>query len=480
LTSRERKILLLVSGAAFLDLLDVTVVNLAFPALSRDFAGSSVSALTWVITGYAVMFAALLTAAGRLADVLGRRRVFLLGVGVFTLASLASALAPSLGALISARFVQGAGAALVLPSGLGIILAETPPERRAAAVGIWGAAAGAAAAFGPTVGGILVHLIDWRAVFYINVPIGAAIVLIGRRAIDDAAPEGGRLPDVVGTASVAAGIGLLVLGVTKASDWGWLATSTDASLGAGLALVLFSLARSRRHPAPAIEIPLWRSRPFALSNLASIFFGAAGYAAMLVSVLFLVSAWGYSVLTAGFGVSPGAVTGAVAAALAGRAVDRRGQTAVVIAGASAMCAAFVYTAFAIHHSDLYVLAFLPGNVFVGIGMGMTAVGLSSAAAMYVDQRSFAAATGLNMTARQVGGALGVAVLAAILEANLGSGITAYSDVYLFCAIASATAIAVGVALAVVTRRGAAADERTSAQQRPSVHAAPAAESATAD
>jgi EmrB/QacA subfamily drug resistance transporter len=375
--SRERKILLLVSGAAFLDFLDVTVVNLAFPALSQDFAGSSVSALTWVITGYAVMFAALLTAAGRLADVLGRRRVFLFGVGVFTLASLASALAPSLGALIGARFVQGAGAALVLPSGLGIILAETPPERRAAAVGVWAAAAGAAAAFGPTVGGILVHVIDWRAVFYINVPMGAAIVLMGRKAIADSTPEGGRLPDLIGTTMLALGIGLLVLGVTKASDWGWEAASTDASLVGGLALTLLSLARSRRHPAPAIEIPLWRSRPFALSNLASVFFGAAGYASMLVSVLFLISIWGYSELTAGFAVSPGAIVGGVAAALAGRAVDRRGQTAVVIAGASAMCAGYLYTAFAINHSDHYVVAFLPGNVFVGIGMGMAAVGLSS-------------------------------------------------------------------------------------------------------
>jgi EmrB/QacA subfamily drug resistance transporter len=446
----ERRILILVSGAAFLDFLDVTVVNLAFPALSRDFPGSSVSALTWIITGYAVTFAALLAAGGRLADVLGRRRIFLTGVSVFTLSSLACALSPSLAALIGARFIQGGAAAMILPSGLGIVLAATPPERRAAAVGIWGAAAGAAAAFGPTVGGILVHLIDWRAIFFINIPLGIAIVLLGRATIPDSGRQGGRLPDIAGTGLLIGGIGLLVLGVTQASNWGWTGAATLISLAGGLGLGMLALARSRRHPAPAVEISLWGSRPYALSNLASVFFGATGYAAMLVGVLFLVSVLHYSELTAGFAMSPGAIAGGIAAAIAGRVVDKRGQAVMVIAGALVLCLGCVYTVLALGRSYDYAVVFLPGNVINGVGMGMTAVGLSSAAAMYIEPGHYAAATGLNMTARQVGGALGVAILAAIFGAQITAGLSPYTDVFIFCASASAAAALIGIAIALRT------------------------------
>jgi EmrB/QacA subfamily drug resistance transporter len=450
----ERSILILVSGAAFLDFLDVTVVNLAFPALSKDFANSSVAALTWVITGYALTFAALLAAAGRLADVLGRRRVFFVGLIVFTLASLASALAPSLGALIVARFVQGAGAAIILPSGLGIIMAATPPERRAAAVGIWGAAAGAAATFGPTVGGILVHFIDWRAIFFINIPLGIAILIRGRTVIPDLPAEGGRLPDVVGTSLLAAGIGLMVLGVTKAADWGWGALGTDASLSLGVAAMLLAVLRSRRHAAPAVQISLWRSRPFALSNLGSVFFGAGAYASMLISVLFLVSVWHYSELTAGLAMSPGAIAGGIAAAVAGRIVDTRGQAVVVIAGALICCLAWGYCVFAFGPTPNYTAEFLIPNLLSGIGLGMTAVGLSSAAALYVGPRHFAAATGLNLTARQIGGAIGIAVLAVILETNIAEGVTAYTDVYVFGICTALAAAALGAVLALRASRTA--------------------------
>lgn len=397
----HRTILLLVSGAAFLDFLDVTVVNLAFPALRREFAGAPVSDLAWVITGYAVMFAALLAAAGRLSDAIGRRRVFLVGVALFTLASLASAVAPSLGLLIAARFLQGAGAALSLPSGLGIVLSATPPERRAAAVGVWGAAAGAAAAVGPTVGGLLVDGVGWRAVFLINVPIGAAIVIAGRRSLPRGAADGGtrRVPDLAGTLAIAAGIGLVVLAVTKATDWGWASEATTTSLLGGLALVAIGLARSRRHPAPALEIDLWRSRSFAISNLASLFFGAAVYAWLLVGVLFLTTVWHYSELKAGLAMSPGAVSGAIGAAITGRVVDSRGQRGAVVGGALLLAAVGVWIYQVLGPHPDFLGFWLPAGILCGAGMGIGAVGLSAAAPMAVAQERFAAATGLNMTAR---------------------------------------------------------------------------------
>lgn len=461
----QRTILLLVSGAAFLDFLDVTVVNLAFPALRHEFAGATVSTLAWVITGYAVMFAALLAAAGRLSDAIGRGRVFLAGVALFTLASLASAAAPSLGPLIAARFVQGAGAALSLPSGLGIVLAVTPPDRRAAAVGVWGAAAGAAAAVGPTVGGVLVDGVDWRAVFLINVPVGAAIVLAGRRHLprEPRSERERRVPDLAGTLAVAAGIGLVVLAVTKATDWGWGSESTTSALVCGLGLVALGLVRSLRHPTPALQVDLWRSRPFAVSNLASLFFGAAVYAWLLVGVLFLTAVWRYSELKAGLAMSPGAVSGAIAAALAGRVVDRRGQRVAVVGGALLLAAVGVWIYGALGPQPRFLDFWLPAGILCGAAMGIGAVGLSAAAPMAVAPERFAAATGMNMTARVVGGALGVAALAAILSSELREGVQAYADVFLFCAVASTLAALVGMALSL-----RAADSRA---RMPAAHAA---------
>src|SRR4051812_11567688 len=250
-------VLLIASGATFLAVLDVTVVNLAFPDLASDFRGSSVTDLSWVITAYAVLFAALLTPAGRVADLVGRRRVFMSGVALFTLASLGSALAPSMGALIAARAVRGAGAGAMIPAALGVILAETAPEKRSAAIGLWGAASSMAAAAGPTLGGLLVTGLGWRSVFYVNVPIGIAI-LAGARAVVRPAPgHGGRAPDVIGTLAVVSGIALVVLGVTQAEHWGWASPATVSALAGGALFVAAALGRSTRHPSPAVETSLW-------------------------------------------------------------------------------------------------------------------------------------------------------------------------------------------------------------------------------
>jgi MFS family permease len=333
-------------------------------------------------------------------------------------------------------------------------------------VGVWGAAAGAAAAVGPTVGGLLVDGVGWRAVFLINVPIGAAIVIAGRRSLPRGAADGGarRVPDLAGTLAIAAGIGLVVLAVTKATDWGWASEATTTSLLGGLALIAVGLVRSRRHPAPALEIDLWRSRSFAISNLASLFFGAAVYAWLLVGVLFLTAVWRYSELKAGLAMSPGAVSAAIAAAITGRVVDRRGQRGAVVGGALLLAGVGVWVYKVLGPHPDFLGFWLPAGILCGGGMGIGAVGLSAAAPMAVAQERFAAATGLNMTARVVGGALGVAALAAILTSELREGVQAYADVFLFCTLASTVAALVGLGLSL---RPAPAEERLPA----TVHAA---------
>jgi EmrB/QacA subfamily drug resistance transporter len=443
-SSRLRLILLVVSGAAFLDFLDVTAVNLAFSDMQEDLGQAEVTDLAWVITGYSVLFAALLAPGGRLADVLGRRKVFVFGASLFTIASLASALAPTLAVLVAARVVQGAAAALTLPAGLGIVLAESPPDRRAAAIGVWGASTAVAAIIGPTVGGLLVDVAGWRSIFLINLPIGALIVLGTLRLVSPSPPASGRLPDLAGTLLIGVGVGLVVLGVTQGEEWGWSDPATVGSLVAGVAAFALGLLRSRSHPAPAIETVLWRSRKFATSNASSLLFGAAMYAWMLLCALWLIAVWGYSEIEAGLAMSPGAVTGAIAAGAIGQRIERRGQRASILLGGLLWAAVGIWLVLRLGPEPNFMGIWLPAGLVGGAAMGAIGVGISTAAVTACEPARYAAATGLNLTARQVGGALGVASLAVILRGAAPGDIDPYLAVFLFCSLGAAASGLLGL------------------------------------
>ena len=434
---RERRVLPVAAGAAFLALLDTTVASLAVADVRSDFAGASVGGASWLITIYAVTFAALLAPAGRVADVVGRRTLMLAGVGLFTAMSLAAALAPSLGLLLAARAVQGAGAAAMIPASLAVVLADTPPERRAAAIGAWSAAGALAAAAGPAIGGVLVDTLGWRSLFLINIPFGLAIVA-GTLWIPRSRGAGERLPDPVGIVLLGAGVGALALGTAQGPDWGWGSPESILCLGGGLLAVLAALIRSTRHATPAIETGLWRTRSFALANLASLLYGAALFPWILVGTLFLIGAWGYSPLEAGLAMTPGAIVASVVALRAGPVVARRGPRGVIVAGALVLGTAGLLCVLALPATPSLLTFWLPVGVLIGIGTGAITTGVSTAAALSVAPPRFAAAVGLNQTGRQVGGALGVAALAALLDGRIdaGSGVGPYADVYLFCTIAT--------------------------------------------
>jgi EmrB/QacA subfamily drug resistance transporter len=437
--ARPGLVLLIASVATFLDFLDVTVVNIAFPNLQKEFPHATLSELSWVVTGYAVVFAALLTPAGRLADVVGRKRVFLTGVSAFTLASLAAAAAPSVPVLIAARAFQGGAAAATIPAALGIVLAVTPPERRTMAIGLWGAAASISAIVGPTLGGLLVEAFDWRAVFLVNLPIGIATVVAGARVLPSLRPGGARLPDIPGTVVLAVALALVIVGVTKGSEWGWTSGATIGCLGGGLALLAAALWRARRHPAPALETSLWRNRVFAAANLTSMVLGAAIYAWLLLCVLFVTTIWHYSVLKAGLSVSPGAFTSAAGAVVAGRMSGTRGARPVVVVGGILLTIDGIWCMLAVSPHPQFLTFWLPAGAFGGLAMGIAMTGVTSAASTSVAPSRFAAGTGLNMTARQLGGALGIATLAAILQAQ-GPTVHAFRDVFLFCSLAAAASV----------------------------------------
>lgn len=440
-----RGVPVLAAGAAFLAMLDATVTNLAIPDLRGDFPESSVAGLTWIITLYFVLFAALLAPAGRLADLVGRRTLFQVGVGMFTLMSLACALAPSLPVLLVARGLQGASAAAMIPASLALLLYDTAPERRAGAIGLWSAAGAFAAAIGPSLGGVLVDAFGWRSLFVINVPVGLVMVAMAVR-LPRATAGRGRRPDLLGTALLGGGVGALALGVTQTQEWAWTDPRTIGAITAGLAMIGLALWRSFRHPVPAVETSLWRSRTFAVANIASALYGAALYPWLLVGVLLLTGVWGYSNTEAGLAMTPGALTATVAAVVMGRLTSRVGVRPAVIGGGLTMAAAGVWTIALISQEPRFLTFWLPVGLLLGTGMGAIATGTASAAALSVNPLRFAGATGLNTTARQLGGALGIAVLAALMPAK--ADIDDFIAVYTFCTIAASGAAVAGLWLAI--------------------------------
>ncbi|WP_405594774.1 DHA2 family efflux MFS transporter permease subunit [Streptomyces sp. NBC_01410] len=432
--------LFVASGATFLAVLDTTVVNIAFADLRVDFPDASLSQLTWVVTAYTVVFAALLAVAGRVADVIGRKKLFLWSTVLFTVASLLSGLATGVPMLVGARALQGVAAAGMIPSALGLVLQHTPPARRQVAVGVWGAVGSMAAAVGPSLGGLLVDVWGWRSVFLINLPIGLAIVVIAARLAGDA-PSGRRLPDPVGTLALALGIGGVVFGVTQGTEWGWGSGRVLALLTGGAVLVVAALLLSRRHPSPAIEWDLWRSGAFAATNVASLLFGAAMYSYLLGSLLFLNAVWGYSELKAGLAVTPGAFAAAVGAMVVGRRVAPRAQWAAAAIGSvlfGASCAAMYLL---LGPEREYAAVWLPIGIVAGMGIGAALTAISNAATASLAPQRFASGTGLLMTTRQIGGALGIAALAAILERYDILDDQGYLNVFLACGIGSVAAAA---------------------------------------
>jgi EmrB/QacA subfamily drug resistance transporter len=433
----HRSVVAIACAGAFLAFLDATIVNIAFPDISRSFAGSGRDALSWVLDGYFVVIAALLVPAGGLADRFGHKRVFLLGIGAFTLSSGLCAVAPSLPLLIGFRIVQGVGAALIAPTSLALVLDAFPPERRAAGVGIWGAAAAAAAAVGPTLGGALVELSDWRLVFLVNLPLGVVVAVLGRRALRERPQLDSRLPDLPGALMLALSLALLTLAIVEGNDWGWAASGTLGCFAASALLLAGMIWRSRSHPRPIVEPALFADRAFRLGNLGTLLFAAAFFSLILGNVLFLTGVWGYTVLQAGAATLPGPTLSTVVAGPAGRLADRFGQRAVVVPGTLFFAAGVMVLRSAGATPDWLGL-WLPGSCLTGIGIGLAFPTLGSAAVRDVPDDRFATASAVNAAFRQVGAVLGTAILVAMVgePATLRDALSVSDGAYLFSVFAA--------------------------------------------
>jgi EmrB/QacA subfamily drug resistance transporter len=444
---RRWKVLAVTAVAVFMGFLDVTIVNVAFPDIERDFAGASRADLSWVLNAYNIVFAALLVPAGRVADLVGRRRLFLVGVASFVVASLLCGVAPSPEWLVAARVLQAAAGAILVPTSLALLLPEFPPQRRATAVAIWGATGAVAAALGPSIGGVLVDQLGWRWVFFVNVPIGLAALVPARRLLREARDPAGVVPDLLGSAMLVAGVGALALGIVKGADWGWGSARVLGALAAAGLLLPAVVLRSARHRAPVIELSLFRARSFAVANAGMFVFSTAFYALLLSNVLFLTEIWGYSILEAGFAVTPGPLTAAATAPLAGRLADRFGQRPVALPGALFFTAGCGLFAAGMDVTPNYAGEYLIPTMLTGAGVGFSFASWGSAAVAELPPARFATGSAVLSCLRQVGAVLGIAVLVAVLAAAPpGDPLAGFVDAWTLMAVAGGIVAALALAL----------------------------------
>lgn len=420
-SARPRAVLVILSTAVFMVSLDLFIVNVALHAIGRDLHSGSLADLSWVLNAYAIVYAALLVPAGRLADRFGRKHGFLLGLATFAVASLGCALSGALWMLVAFRGLQAAGAALLTPASLALLLQVTPPANRASAVRVWAASGSLAAALGPVVGGLLVEA-SWRWIFLINLPVGmaalaAAVILVPGSDTGD--ERRAPLPDLPGGAILIVSIGSLSTGLVKAPDWGWASGRTIGTLVFAVAALGLFLLRSRRHPAPVIDLPLLRHRTFAWSNATALLFSAAFAAILLSVVLWLEQIWGWSALKTGLAVAPGPLMVPVFAVV-GHRLTRRYPVGVITATGSLLLGVgtvMILSAVGTHSS--YAAGLLPGWLVGGVGVGLTLPTIMSSATSDLAAHQAATGSAVVSMARQVGAVLGISVLVAVLGAGDG-------------------------------------------------------------
>ncbi|HEY4918421.1 MAG TPA: MFS transporter [Solirubrobacteraceae bacterium] len=457
---RKWRVSLIVCVGVFMSSLDLFIVNIAFPAISKHFGGASLGSLSWILSGYAIVFAALLVPAGRWADAFGRKRAFLLGLGVFVAASAACAVAPSVGFLIAARIVQAAGGALMLPTSLGLMLPEFGPHERHVAIGVWAATGGIAAAAGPPLGGLLVQA-DWRWVFLVNVPIGLAGLGFGLRTLAERREVGAARPDLLGALGLIVTIGSLVVAIVKGEEWGW----TSPAILLLLAVTVLGLPaiwwRSERHVSPVVEPAMLRVRSFGLAVGASVLFFAGFGAMLLAGVLFLTGVWHESVLTAGLMLFPGPAMATAFSIPSARLGARVGYRIPGMLGALLFVGGQIFYITQTGNTPAYVAEYLPGIAISGAGVGLMIPTLTGAGASSLAPERFATGAAVLTMGRQIGSALGIAVLVAVL----GTSASTASDFHQAWLISVAGGLTAGLALAAIgppVRRLAQASEQGTA------------------
>jgi EmrB/QacA subfamily drug resistance transporter len=419
--------LALLSVVQFMVVLDIAIVNVALPSIQVDL-GFSQENLQWVISAYALVFGGFLLLGGRSADLLGRRRIFLLGVIVFTLSSLLAGLAWSETSLIAARAFQGLGAAIITPAALSILSTTFSEGRdRNIALGVWGAVGGFGAAAGVLLGGILTDALSWEWIFFVNVPVGVASFVLAPLLLSESRDARVNTYDIPGAVLVTAGLSSLVYAITQAGQDGWLAGETLGFFGAALALLGTFVAWERRHPEPLMRFGIFQIRTVTGANVAGLILGTAVFAMFLMLTLYMQQVLGYSAMKTGLGYLAVAGTAILWSAVAAQLVTRVGVKPVLVAGMAFLTGGLVYFT-QVSVGGSYLGDLLPGFLMIGVGLGFSFVPISIAALAGIQPTEAGLASGLINTTQQIGGALGIAALSTIATSQADSAVASGATV----------------------------------------------------
>jgi EmrB/QacA subfamily drug resistance transporter len=447
---RPAAVLAVGSASSFLVYLDATIVNIAFPDVRASFDGATLAGLSWILSAYAIVFAALLVPGGRFADVVGGRRLFLAGLGAFTGGSLLCATAPAVPLLVAARVLQAAGGAMLVPAGQLLVMAAFPPGQRMKVIGAMAGVASLAAALGPVLGGLMVDLGGWRLVFLVNVPIGLAALVFGGRMPRPPVHSAASRPDLAGSLLAVAAVGALALGAVQGPVWGWGDPRTLAAFAGSALLMPLLVWRSAVHPAPVLELALFRVRSFSTGNLGALLLGTSFFGLVLANSLYLTQVWDYSVLRAGLAIAPAPLTSALAAFSAARFTDRIDPRRFILPGALVSTLAAVWLATRVGTERAFLAEWLPGMLLMGVGVGLGFATIVAVCVRDLGPAELGVGSGMSATMRQLGAVLGVATLIAILGPAPASG--AYDSGWWAMA---GIALLAAVPVALIGRRSAA-------------------------
>jgi EmrB/QacA subfamily drug resistance transporter len=404
-----------VAAAFMLTSINVTGTNIAFPSIERTFSSTARTTLAWSLSGYSIVLASFMVMGGRLADQLGRKRIFRIGVLVFLAGSLLCAAAPVASVFIAGRVMQGLGGALLVPSSLALVLPDFPASRRTSAVATWAAAGSVGAALAPSLSAVIVDLAGWRYVYLLTVPVVVAVLVAGRTLLRDSGPitDLQRL-DLIGIPLGTGAIGLLALAIIEGPRWGWTSPRILGALGLVAVLGPLFVVRSLRHPAPLLNLRIFTIRTVWSANLANIFMAMMGLSIWLVWPLFLTQVWGYSLLQAGLAITPGPVCSAIVGFYTGRLADRHGPRLLISVGSLFPILAMLWMVWRFGPDPHYVTVFLPATILFSLGFGFTFSPLNGAALRGVDPAAFGEVNATFNTVRNLGGGLGVAIVVALL------------------------------------------------------------------
>jgi EmrB/QacA subfamily drug resistance transporter len=454
-TRRKWFALALLLGVQFMVVLDIAIVNVALPSIQTDL-GFSQENLQWVVSAYALLFGGFLLLGGRVADLYGRRRLFVAGIIVFTLASLVSGLAWNEGSLIGARALQGLGAALITPAALSILTTTfAEGKERNAALGAWGGVGAFGAVAGVLLGGVLTDALSWEWIFFVNVPVGLLGLALAPILLTESRDANVRSFDAPGAVLVTGGLVVLVYAITQANNYGWGSIETIGLFTVALVTLAAFVAWEARSREPLMPFSIFRLRTVVGANVVGLIMGTAMFAMFLMLTLYMQQVLGYSAMKTGVGYLAVAATAIVWSALAAQLVNRVGVKPVLVTGMAFLSAGLLYFT-QVSVGGSYVGDLLPGFLLISVGLGFSFVPISIAALAGVHPSEAGLASGLMNTSQQIGGALGIAVLSAIATAQtndlLSSGsepAAALTDGFQAAFIGAAAVALLGILVALV-------------------------------